>query len=409
MKIQSHAQWIPGVYFMQGLPFALVALVSPVLYKEFGLDNAKIALFTSLFALPWVFKFMLAPALERMTSRRNLTLYAQVIIAALILVLALVIYITQNIYVSSVAFLLIALFGAIHDVASDGLYLITLDLHAQSKMIGVRTVFYQLGCLLGQSGVVYFAGMLSWYVLSATVWPITFCVLAGLIFLIAFCNYKLIPATEKIPGWTNLFISYKRVVIEACQIKHLTAVIIFLLLYNLPEAQLLKIMPLFMLDQEHAGGLGFSMDEVGIVSAVSVVSMLVGVTLSGYFLNRFKLKKCLVPFTIATALANLSYLLLLHWLRGVWGASLCIAIGQFFYGLSNGAYMLYLITLFSKGKYSMSLYALGTAIMLFGVVLSGAVCGYMQIVLGYPGFFLWIVSAGLCLVFLAKYNAKRIL
>jgi PAT family beta-lactamase induction signal transducer AmpG len=185
-------------------------------------------------------------------------------------------------------------------------------------------------------------------------------------------------------------------------------VIIFLLLYNLPESQLIKILPLFMLDQAQNGGLNLSVSDVGIVYGVSLVSMLAGVTLSGYIMKLSGLKKCLLPFTVLSAFANLSYLALIYWHHDIWSVNAAVAIAQFFYGLSNGAYMLYLITLFARGKYSMSLYAIGTAIMLLGIMLAGGVSGYIQAMLGYPGFFIWIVFTGIGLIFLALYNAKEI-
>jgi len=400
---------------MQGLPFALVASVSPVLYKEFGFDNSEIAFYTSLFTLPWVCKFFFSPALEPFASKRNFTLITQFLMAGLILVLALTVYAAKSIYLSGSVFTLIALAGSIHDINSDGLYLVSLDLPAQAKMIGIRTLFYQSGKLLCQSGMIYLVGLFALSFASQTVWPLAFGVLAVCVFVLALYNYRYIPvdqvaAGESASGRNNLFSSYKTVFSELRQIPHLTAAIVFLLLYNLPESQLIKMLPLFMLDQIQQGGLGLNVADVGIVYGISVISMLIGVTLSGFWLNQFTLKKCLIPFTVAAALGNLGYLLLkIYSAHTMWQISLCVIIAQFFYGLSNGAYMLYLIRIFAQGRYAMSLYAVGTAIMLLGVMLAGGVCGFMQSLLGYTGFFIWIAIAGIGISCLAIYNVKKII
>jgi PAT family beta-lactamase induction signal transducer AmpG len=401
-------QWIAGVYIMQGLPFALVASVSPVLYKEYGFANAEIAFITSLFTLPWVCKFLFAPALERMASRRAFTIAAQLAMFALILLLAFTLYMTNNIYLSGAVFMLIALTGAIHDINSDGLYLLNLDLHDQASLIGVRTIFYQLGKLLCQSGLVYAAGLLTFWVVHVPIWPSVLILLALIVCMFSLYNYKYIPVAEVANDQKPFTASYKKVLLELYQLPHLIAVIIFLLLYNLPESQLIKILPLLMLDQAQNGGLNLSVSDVGIINGVSLVSLLAGVTLSGYIMNRSGLKKCLLPFTVLAALANISYLTLIYWHHGIWSVNAVVAVAQFFYGLSNGAYMLYLITLFAKGKCSMSLYAIGTAIMLLGMMLAGGVSGYIQAMLGYPGFFIWVVCASIGLIFLAHYHAKEI-
>lgn len=411
---QNSYQWLPSVYAMQGLPYALVTAVSPVVYKEFGFRNSEIAFFTSLFALPWALKFFFAPLLENLATKRKLTLWMQFLIAGLIPLLALTTI--HSIYLSGIVFVLIAMASAMHDISADGLYLACLDVRAQAKCIGIRTLFYQVGKLFCQSGVIYLVGLFEITLTHEVAWSLVFYCLAIVVFVIAFYNCKSIPNNKNSAknaftfDINNILNSYKNVLNEFRQLPHALSTVIFFLFYNLPESQLIKILPLYMLDKVQQGGLNLTVSEVGIIyGGISVISMLIGVTLSGFFLNHFPLKKCLVPFTILTTLGNTSYLLLqVYFSHAFWQVSLCVFIAQAFFGLSNGAYMFYLITVFTKKRYAMSLYAIGTAMMLLGMMLGGSIAGYIQSLLGYTGFFTWIVIAGIGIIFLSFSNTEKI-
>ena len=48
--------------------------------KNFGLSNAHIALYTSIITLPWALKFLWAPFLERLPSKRDAVIYIQIML-----------------------------------------------------------------------------------------------------------------------------------------------------------------------------------------------------------------------------------------------------------------------------------------------------------------------------------------
>ena len=53
--------WIPSIYYAEGLPYAIVIIVSTIMYKNLGLTNTEIALYTSWLYLPWVIKPLWSP------------------------------------------------------------------------------------------------------------------------------------------------------------------------------------------------------------------------------------------------------------------------------------------------------------------------------------------------------------
>ena len=53
-KTISPWAWIPTLYFAQGLPYVAVMTISVIMYKNLGISNTDIALYTSWLYLPWV-------------------------------------------------------------------------------------------------------------------------------------------------------------------------------------------------------------------------------------------------------------------------------------------------------------------------------------------------------------------
>jgi len=45
--LRSPWAWIPTLYFGQGLPYVVVMTLSVILYKNLGISNTEIALYTS--------------------------------------------------------------------------------------------------------------------------------------------------------------------------------------------------------------------------------------------------------------------------------------------------------------------------------------------------------------------------
>src|SRR5437867_2773457 len=81
-------QWLLSLYFMQGLPFALVTTVSTIFYKNLDVSNINNILFTSLLAFPWAIKPILAPLLELLSTKKKITLMTQLMMCLLCFLLA---------------------------------------------------------------------------------------------------------------------------------------------------------------------------------------------------------------------------------------------------------------------------------------------------------------------------------
>ena len=181
--------------------------------------------------------------------------------------------------------------------------------------------------------------------------------------------------------------------------KGVVIAMIFMLLYRLPEAFLVKMMNPFLLDPVSQGGLGLSTETVGIVyGSVGVLALTAGGILGGIAASRWGLKRSLWPMAMALTLPCLSFVFLAAFQpQNLWLISSCVALDQFGYGFGFTAYMLYLIY-FSEGEFKTAHYSLCTAFMAMSMMLPGMVAGYVQESIGYVNFFIFVMVCCLATV-----------
>lgn len=172
--------------------------------------------------------------------------------------------------------------------------------------------------------------------------------------------------------------------------KGIIPAILFMLLYRLPEAQLVKLINPFMLDPQDVGGLGLTTGQVGFVyGTIGILGLTIGGILGGIAAARHGLKKWLWPMVCAITLPDIVYVFLSYVQNAdMFTINLCIFIEQFGYGFGFTAYMLYLIY-FSEGEHKTSHYAICTGFMALGMMLPGMMAGWLQETIGYRHFFVW--------------------
>jgi MFS transporter, PAT family, beta-lactamase induction signal transducer AmpG len=378
-------KWIPTLYFFQGCPYTVVALVSVIFFKNFGFANDKIALVTSLLVLPWSLKPLVAPYLEDLATKKTLTLLSQFLLAACTALLALSLENLSTLFWSAtVLFGTIAILSSIHDITSDGIYLTALSTDKQALYVGVRTFFYQMARLCSEGLFIVLVG-LCMAVMSVThAWQLMFLMLASLLFLLAIYHIKSLPIETRncstMPGSTTasrpfkgLYLSQLKVFKAFLNLPQLPTVIAFLLFYSFPSFQLTKVLPLFLLDKQQ--GLALSTTTVGFIyGSFGIGFLMLGAIIAGGLIARYRLQRVLMPTTLLMLLSNaLLWRLSVSIHPNLWQVTFYVVFNQFVFGLCSSVYMTYLLQMVSSEDHAMSLYALGTALMALGILLAGSV------------------------------------
>ncbi|WP_438422608.1 MFS transporter [Aquimarina macrocephali] len=398
--------WVPSLYFTEGLPYVIIITFSVIMYKKLGISNADIGLYTSWLYLPWVIKPLWSPFVDIKSTKRNWFLGMQLLIAIAFLGVGLTIP-TNNFFVLSLSCFWIAAFAsATNDIASDGYYLISLTQKKQSFFLGVRSTFYRLAMVTGQGLIVVLAGFLEgYYGNNQKAWSYTMIITAVFMILLTVINLFATPKVEnETEDSKDNPIRFLDVFKTFFQKKQIGIVLAFILLYRLGESQLVKMASPFLLDQKEAGGLALSTTEVGtIYGTFGIIALTIGGILGGIAISVYGLKKWMLPMILALNLPNVLYVLLSFWeSSSVVSVTLVVIIEQFGYGFGFAAYLMFLIYV-AEGVSKTSHYAIATGFMALGMMLPGMISGFIQEVLGYTGFFIWVAIAAIPGIILTRY------
>ena len=384
------------------------------MFKNMGMPNGMLALYTSLLYLPWVIKPLWSPFVDIIKSKRWWIVTMQILMTVAMLALPCLLpqTIGEAIVQTPLFFVTLALFwitafaSATHDIAADGFYMLGLDTGTQAEFVGIRSTFYRLSSIFGQGILVALAGFLDNHTGDVHMaWKVTLLASAVLFACITIYHTWSLPrpASDQMSSSTtakDIFNDFGRTFTTFFKKKYVLTALLFMLLYRLPEAFLVKMMNPFLLDTMADGGLGLSTESVGIIyGTIGVAALTAGGILGGFAASRWGLKKSLWPMALALTLPCLSFVFLAAIQpSNIYLISSCVALDQFGYGFGFTAYMLYLIY-FSEGEFKTAHYSLCTAFMALSMMLPGMVAGYVQESLGYTMFFGFVMVC--CLVTVA--------
>ena len=389
------------------------------MFNNMGMSKGDMAMYTSLLYLPWVIKPLWSPFVDIIKTKRWWIMAMQIVMSVAFALLAFSLPhpsaetiaaggTSVSLFILTlVIFWITAFASATHDIAADGFYMLALKPKDQSLFVGIRSTFYRLSSIFGQGVLVVIAGMLEKRLGDVPkAWSITLIVSALLFACITLWHTFRLSSSEedkvRVGGTTarGIIKEFGRTFVTFFRKKHVWIAMLFMLLYRLPEAFLVKMMNPFLLDAADKGGLGLSTETVGLVyGTIGVAALTVGGILGGIAASRWGLKRSLWPMAMALTLPCLSFVFLAAYQpQNIGLISACVALDQFGYGFGFTAYMLYLIY-FSDGEYKTAHYSLCTAFMAMSMMLPGMVAGYAQEALGYTDFFIFVMVC--CLVTVA--------
>ncbi len=405
--------WVPTLYFAQGIPYFLVNNISVMMFTRMGVPNGEMALFTSLLYLPWAIKPLWSPFVDIFKTKRWWIISMQLLMtAAFVLLMATIPHPSMEeiaagtsislFWIMLVLFIITAFASATHDIAADGFYMLALTQHEQAAYVGARSVFYRLSSIFGQGVLLVIAGRLETSTGNIPLaWQLTLLVTAIIFAVLNLWHVFFVPKPasdksnlkEETISAKAIFSEFAGTFVTYFKKPGIWLAMIFMLLYRLPEAFLIKMINPFLVATREAGGLGLNTDTVGVVyGGVGVFFLLLGGVLGGIYASRVGLKKSMWLMAACMTLPCLAFVYLSIWQpENIIYIAIALSIEQFGYGFGFTAYMLYMMY-FSEGEYKTAHYAICTAFMALSMMIPGAVAGYIQEALGYVNFF-WMVIA----------------
>ena len=412
---RNPAFWVPTVYFAEGLPYYAVNFVALFFLQKMGVSNTVNTLAISLLALPWSLKPLWSPALEMFKTKKYFVILMELLGGASLLLIALSLNLPDYFRYVIVLLAVLGFCSATHDIATDGIYIAVLTPKEQAAYVGWQGGFYNLARVFCTGGLLWLAGTLTERFTRAQspapivhAWMTVFA-LAGLI-LVALGLYhsRLLPSggeERKQESLKQMAATFWDVVVTFFKKPNVYLILLLILLYRAGEGQVVKVGPLFLQASRASGGLGLSSQEVGgIYGIFGSIAFIAGSVLGGYFTARLGLKRALPWLILILDIPMLAY-----WYLSVALPTNSVLVTaamsaeMFGYGFGFVGVILLMMQEIAPGKYQTAHYAFATALMNLGVIVPGAVSGWIQSKIGYSNFFIWVILSGLPALALARF------
>ena len=397
-------RWVPSLYFAMGVPMTAVTATSAVMYKNLGLSNAEVALYTGSLYLPWVIKPLWSPVVEMARTKKAVVLAMELAMAATLAGVALSLALPSYLRWTIAFFWLTGFASATQDVAADGVYIGSMGHREQAMYVGVQGVFWNFGRVVATGLLVSLSGTL--HSAMGRSWPRSWMAVMGIlsaIMLLSFAwHLRVLPAgerTARAPAartFADAFATFFRK-------KSVWMMIALAYFYRFGEGLIEKIGPLFLLDARAAGGLGLDNVRLGRINGTyGTVAFIAGALLGGMFAARRGLRRSLLLLVLAVNVPHVTYLYLSQARPESLGAiAAAVTIERLGYGFGSVGHMLYMMQQMAPGPYLTAHYAFATGIMGLCMMSTGMVSGVLQEAVGYRPFFAIVVAVSALPLFFA--------
>ncbi len=370
--------WVALLYFAEGFPFGLLFDAFPVYFRIHGMSLAEIGLL-SVVGLPWALKFLWAPLVDVVGSRRSWIVTCQGLLA-LDLVLLLFLDPTAAGNLAWGGLIALALLAATQDIAIDAYTIELLDQEEMGPANGLRVSTYRVALIIAGGVFVGAAGLVGWQVAFLTA-----AVLLAILALISSRLPRIARGPQRAPvtqPWsTALAHGFLNPLKSFWQRPGVIAVLLFVLLFKLGDMALGPMVRPFWVDRD------FTPLQIGIIpGTVGVVSTILGALLGGRLTKQWGLFRALWVLGVAQAGSNLFYAVTAALPRSdllMYGASI---VESFCGGLGTAPFLAFLMSICDK-RQAATQYALLSALFGLGRSLSGGFSGVLTQNVGYATYF----------------------
>jgi MFS transporter, PAT family, beta-lactamase induction signal transducer AmpG len=396
--------WVPSSYLAMGLIYVTVSGVANIMFKNLGMDNASSAFWSSLFILPYTLKPLWAPLVEIYRTKKFFVLLMQFTLVGVVVATALALRLPGSTFWPPLLVLLAltGILGATQDIASDGVYVTSLDPAQQAKYLGVQSMCWNAGPILANGVLVRASGVFhqqsgDW----KQAWMMILLIIAGLVAVIACYHVKLLPAGEKaadaprsaaegIHTFAHAFTTFFRK-------KDIVLMVLFAFFFRFGYGFLEKMGPLFMIDSRANGGLGLTNEALGDINGIFGTSaFMVGSILGGLFVAKRGLRRTLLILCLCMNVPNAVFVYFSFMQPESYSLiATAITIEKFFWGFGAVGLIIYMMQQVAPGPFRTAHYTFGSALMGLNMMLTGMISGQMQVWLGYHAFFIFVLLAAI--------------
>ena len=370
--------------FSSGLPLYLTSRTLQAWMTVEGVNLAAIGLF-SLVGLPYSFKFLWSPLIDRYTlpflgRRKGWLLVTQLTLAVTI---STMVFGRPQTMLTLLAInaLLIAFFSATQDITIDAY---TTDISGLSEVgaaSGVKVLGYRIAMIATGAGALVMADRMSW--------PAVYLILGLLMLCLAVTSTGVPePAVPDRPP-SSIREAVRMPLIDFFErTGHMRGawILAFIVIYRLGDAMLNNMTTPFLIQT------GFSQTDIGVIQGgVGLIATIIGVLAGGAAISRIGINRSLWIFGFFQAASNFAYLVLANIGRNYGVMIGTIIVENLCYGLATAALVGFIMSLCNP-RFSATQYALLSSLIAVGRDIVAAPSGSVAQSVGWPAFF-WISIA----------------
>jgi PAT family beta-lactamase induction signal transducer AmpG len=319
---------LASLYFAQGLPYGFFSQAFPVFLRQQQVSLAVIGLM-SLLTLPWSFKFIWAPLVDRFGSsrfgHRKSWIVPLQMLAALLLVICSWFELPGALNVIIVIIFLSNLVAATQDVATDGLAVDMLTVSERGFGNSMQVAGFRVGMIVGGGALLMVFDQLGW--------RLTFIVAAALSLL------AVVPVSLHREGARHPAVvcetfknGYWQTLINVYRQPGMLAWLCVIMTYKIGDAIGSAMVRPFLVDQ------GLSLTDIGwLLGTFGFAAGLCGALAGGYLLLRLGRFQGLLAFGMVHATAMLLYTLPAAVRLNIYGLGLICSMEHFASGLTSVA------------------------------------------------------------------------
>ena len=365
--------------FASGLPFNLSG--SGFAFQAWLASegvNLKAIGFYSLVGLPYIFKFLWAPLLDRylpplLGRRRGWIVVFQACLAVAIGVMGFSSPTEAPYFLAAMA-LLVVFLSSSQDIVIDAYRVDTIPPSERGMAAAAAAFGYRTASILASTVLVLIASHTSWHVAFLVIAVI----MAATMLTTFWAPEPLTPGQPPKTLADAVWHPLKNLVSQ----KGAWGFLLLVLIYKAGDAFALSLYSAFMIK-----GVGFSLDQLSIAGKANMtVSTIIGVTLGGWVYMRWGMFRSLLIFGIGQSLSNLLYTVLALSGKKVWLMALATTVDTGIGGMGQAAFVGFLMSLCSS-SFSATQYALLSAMASIPRVTTGAIAGTLVSHIGWPKFF----------------------
>lgn len=362
--------------YSAGLPLLLIGSTLQAWMTDEGVDLTAIGL-VSLLGLPYVFKFLWAPLLDRfkiplLGRRKGWMFIFQILLVVCIFGLSFTNPKTDIFLVCTWAFL-ISFFSASQDVVLDAYRREILPDEELGLGSSLYVTGYRLAMLVSGALALYLADQIPWK--NVYQWLAVF-MAPSLLFTI-FAPKE----SQHIPIPANLKEAVVGPLMDFFLRKGAWIMLLFILLYKVGDSMASNMTTPFILD------IGYSKTDIATVAKTfGMIATMLGGIIGGTLMLKMNIRTSLIIFGILQAVSTLGFSLLPSLPIAFTSLATVIAFENLASGMGTAAYAAYMASLTNK-QFTATQYALLTALMGIPRVILASPTGWMSKMMGWEAFF----------------------